>query len=127
MERRRRKKASEKEMETKLHSPAWESPIISRIRRDTKKKTLDTSFNTTRRARTNGRTGKSSMQTKGITSKPSEDACKKESRLALACSTRQTTEDKSECDSLFQAYRECRRVENERVIAERIAKRKSAF
>jgi len=114
-------------METKLHSPAWESPIISRIRRDTKKKTLDTSTNTTRRARTNGRTGKSSMQTKGITSKPSEDACKKESRLALACSTRQTTEDKSECDSLFQAYRECRRVENERVIAERIAKRKSAF
>jgi len=67
------------------------------------------------------------MQTKGITAKPSEDACKKESRLALACSTRQTTEDKSECDSLFQAYRDCRRVENERVIAERIAKRKSAF
>lgn len=114
-------------METKLHSPAWESPIISRIQRDTKKKTLHTSFNTTRRAQTNGLERRRAMQTKGITSKPSEDACRKESRLALACSTRQTTEDKSECDSLFQAYRECRRVENERVIAERIAKRKSAF
>ena len=67
------------------------------------------------------------MQSAGLTSKPSESACRVESEKALACATRQPPDDKSACDALFTAYKDCRKIEHERIVAQRIANRKSAF
>jgi len=67
------------------------------------------------------------MQTKGTTQRVEQSACRKESQLALACASSQPPENKSACDSLFQAYKDCRKLDLERVIRERVEKRKSAF
>jgi hypothetical protein len=75
-----------------------------------------------------GSTGvRSRMQRKGITQRVEESACRNESKLALACATSQPADDKSACDELFQAYKDCRKLEHERVVRERIERRKSAF
>jgi len=67
------------------------------------------------------------MQQKGVTSKPSQSTCREASEKALACATRQPTEDKTACNDLFQAYKDCRKIEHESIVAERIAKRQSVF
>jgi len=75
-----------------------------------------------------GSTGvRSRMQRKGITQRVEESACQNESKLALACATSQPADDKSACDEVFQAYKDCRKLEQERVVRERIERRKSAF
>ena len=56
-----------------------------------------------------------------------ESACRNESKLALACATSQPADDKSACDELFQAYKDCRKLEHERIVQERIERRRSAF
>ena len=67
------------------------------------------------------------MQEKGITQRVEESACRNESKLALACATSQPADDKSACDELFQAYKDCRKLEHERIVQERIERRRSAF
>ena len=64
----------------------------------------------------------------GITQRVEErSACRNESKLALACATSQPADDKSACDELFQAYKDCRKLEHERIVQERIERRRSAF
>ena len=67
------------------------------------------------------------MQEKGITQRVEESACRNESKLALACATSQPADDKSACDELFQAYKDCRKLEHERIVQESIERRRSAF
>ena len=63
------------------------------------------------------------MQEKGITQRVEESACRNESKLALACATSQPADDKSACDE----YKDCRKLEHERIVQERIERRRSAF
>jgi len=67
------------------------------------------------------------MQTKGTTQRVEQSACRKESQLALACASSHPPENKSACDALFQSYKDFRKLDLERVIRERVEKRKSAF
>ena len=60
-----------------------------------------------KRARVDGR--RLEMQAKGITQRRGERG-RNESKLALACATSQPADDKSACDELFQAYKDCRKL-----------------